>query len=106
MLSRWMLDPHITYLNHGTVGAPPRHVLVAQQSIRDEIERQPARVLLREVSHLAGSTAPGPTRMRQAAAAVAARLGAQERNLAFVDNATAGVNIVLRSLPLEPGDEI
>ena len=52
MLEHWALDPAITYLNHGTVGAPPRRVLAAQQAIRDEIERQPSRFLLRE---LAGS---------------------------------------------------
>jgi isopenicillin-N epimerase len=106
MLSRWMLDPAVTYLNHGTVGAPPRDVLAAQQAIRDEIERQPSRVLLRDVSHLADSGVAEETRMRQAAAVVAARLGAQGRDLAFVDNATAGINVVLRSRALEPGDEI
>ena len=37
MLERWALDPSILYLNHGTVGAPPRRVLEAQQKIRDEI---------------------------------------------------------------------
>ena len=30
LLDRWMLDPEITYLNHGTVGAVPRQVLAAQ----------------------------------------------------------------------------
>jgi isopenicillin-N epimerase len=39
MLEHWALDPGITYLNHGTVGAPPRRVLAAQQAIRDELER-------------------------------------------------------------------
>ena len=52
MRNEWMLDPAVTYLNHGTVGAPPRRVLVAQQQLRDEIERQPSRFLLRELSHV------------------------------------------------------
>ena len=39
MLAQWALDPAVTYLNHGTVGAPPRRVLAAQQAIRDRIER-------------------------------------------------------------------
>ena len=105
-LSDWPLDPAITYLNHGTVGVPPRRVLEAQQKIRDEIERQPSRVLLREVSGLVGAPASGQTRMRQAAARVAAFLHARADDLVFVDNATTGVNAVLRSLPLEPDDEI
>src|SRR5262249_32636112 len=51
-LELWRLDPSITHLNHGTVGAPPVRVLEAQQAIRDEIERQPAGYLLRELSEI------------------------------------------------------
>ena len=39
MLDDWMLDPGCTYLNHGTVGAPPKRVLAKQQALRDEMER-------------------------------------------------------------------
>jgi isopenicillin-N epimerase len=44
--------------------------------------------------------------MRQAAGSVAAFLGAEGKDLVFVDNATGGVNAVLRSFPFAPGDEI
>jgi isopenicillin-N epimerase len=44
--------------------------------------------------------------MRAAAEAVAAFVGARGEDLVFVDNATAGINAVLRSLPFEAGDEI
>ena len=47
---RWLLDPAVTYLNHGTVGAPPKAVLDHQRQIQDEIERQPAKFLLRELA--------------------------------------------------------
>ena len=106
LLDRWMLDPAITYLNHGTVGAVPRAVLAAQQIIREEMERQPSRFLLREVFPLVGVPRPEPSRMRQAAAAVGAFIGARGDDLVFVDNATAGVNAVLRSLTFEADDEI
>jgi isopenicillin-N epimerase len=106
LLDRWMLDPAITYLNHGTVGAVPRQVLAAQQAIREEMERQPSRFLLREVFPLVGVPRPEPSRMRQAAAAVGAFIGARRDDLVFVDNATAGMNAVLRSLTFEAGDEI
>jgi isopenicillin-N epimerase len=106
ILNRWMLDPEITYLNHGTVGAVPRAVLAAQQAIRDEMERQPSRFLLREVYPLAGAAGLTPTRMRRAADAVASFLGARGDDVVFVDNATAGVNAVIRSLPFRAGDEI
>jgi isopenicillin-N epimerase len=106
MLPHWPLDPEVTYLNHGTVGVAPRRVLAAQQAIRDEMERQPSRFLLRQVSHLAGVPRQEPTRLRQAAAAVASFIGTNGDDVVFVDNATTGINAVLRSLPLEPGDEI
>jgi isopenicillin-N epimerase len=105
--AEWLLDPDITYLSHGTVGATPRRVLAAQQAIRDEIERQPARFLLRELAEVGhGMPCPWQPRLRAAADAVAAFLGAEGKDLAFVDNATTGANAVLRSLDLREGDEI
>ena len=107
MLEHFALDPAITYLNHGTVGAPPRRVLAVQQAIRDEIELQPSRYLLRELSEICvGAPRAEPPRLRTAAAEVAAFFGARGEDLVFVDNATTGANAVLRSLPLAPGDEI
>ena len=105
--AEWPLDPTITYLNHGTVGVTPRRMLAAQQQIRDEIELQPSRFLLRELTSISvGPPGGEPPRMRQAAAAVAAYLGAEPDDLVFVDNATTGANAVLRSFPLSAGDEI
>jgi isopenicillin-N epimerase len=106
-LDLWPLDPHILYLNHGTVGVTPRRVLATQQAIREEIERQPAQFLLRELADI-GDRAPRPegTRIRAAAGAVAEFLGARGEDLVFADNATTAINAVLRSLPLQAGDEI
>lgn len=92
----WPLEERAVYLNHGTVGVTPRTVMAAQNRIRDEIEAHPARFLLREL---------GP-RLRRAADRVAGELGGQGEDWVFVENATTGVNAVLRSLELEPGDEV
>jgi isopenicillin-N epimerase len=105
-LADWPLDPGVTYLNHGTVGVAPRRVLAAQQAIRDEMERAPSQFLLREVSSLVGVPTGRPSRLREAAGLVAAFAGAERDDLVFVDNTTTGVNAVLRSLPLQLGDEI
>jgi isopenicillin-N epimerase len=103
----WAIEPESIYLNHGTVGAPPRRVLEAQQAIRDQIERHPSRFLLRELSSvIVGARARPVPRLREAAAEVAAFVGAEPEDLVFVDNATSGANAVLRSLPLERGDEL
>ncbi|MEP6914556.1 MAG: aminotransferase class V-fold PLP-dependent enzyme [Acidobacteriota bacterium] len=106
-LTEWPLDPALTYLNHGTVGVTPRRILAIQQGIRDEIERQPSRFLLRELTRIVvGQPRPETPRLREAAEIVAAFLGARGDDLVFVDNATTGANAVLRSFPLMIGDEI
>jgi isopenicillin-N epimerase len=71
-------------------------VLAAQQRWRDAMERQPVRFMVREV----------PPALDRARAALAGFVGADPGDLVFVENATAGVNSVLRSLRFEPGDEI
>ena len=107
MRPEWSLEPRVTYLNHGTVGVTPNRVLAAQQAIRDEIERRPSDYLLRELTSIVvGRPRPDKPRMRQAADVVAEFLGARGDDLVFVDNATTGANAVLRSFPLEPGEEI
>lgn len=106
MRSEWALDPQVVYLNHGTVGCTPRRVLAAQQAIRDEIERQPSRFLLRELATPVVPLRTETPRLRVAAARIAAFVGARGEDLVFVDNATTGANAVLRSLRFSPGDEI
>jgi len=105
MRSEWLLDPDVTYLNHGTVGATPRRVLAHQRAITDEIERQPARFMLRELADEHGSMTTTP-RLRVAADAVAQFVGVAGEDLMFVDNITTGANAILRSFPFDQGDEI
>ncbi len=107
MLAEWPLDPRRTYLNHGTVGVTPLRVTAAQRAIADEIERQPSRFILRELTEITvGQRQRELPRLREAASVVARFLGARGEDLVFVDNATTGANAVLRSFPFEPGDEI
>ena len=109
-LDEFPLDRDGIYLNHGTVGVTPRAVLEARADLLEAMERHPARFMLRELMRLDASTAAtpasGPPRLREAAAKVAAFVGCDADGLVFVDNATSGVCAVLRSLRLEPGDEI
>ena len=106
MLEHWLLDPQDVYLNHGTVGVTPRRVLEAQQALRDAIERQPARFLVRELLSLDPGPSSRPIRLRTVADQVGSFLGARGEDIVFVDNASSGVNAVLRSLRLQAGDEI
>jgi isopenicillin-N epimerase len=90
------LDPAWTFLNHGSFGACPAPVLAAQDGFRERLERQPVRFLDRELPGLLAET-----RGR-----LGAFLGADPEGLAFVPNATTGVNAVLASVRFRPGDEL
>jgi len=92
----WLLDREIIFLNHGSFGATPRVVLARQGELRARMEREPVRFLVRELEPLLDSTR----------AELASFIGASPADLAFVPNATSGVNAVLRSLELHSGDEL
>ena len=94
--SLWCLDPAVTYLNHGSFGACPAAVLAVQSALRLEMERE-------SVDFLAVSL---QGRLNVAREELAAFLGADAADLAFVVNATTGINAVLRSLAFESDDEL
>lgn len=93
---RFALEPGTAFLNHGSFGAAPRAVLAAAGRWRRRMEANPDR-FMREVL---------PAALRRAAARLARFVRAREQDLVFVENATSGVNAVLRSLAFRPGDEI
>jgi isopenicillin-N epimerase len=96
LASYWTLDPTVHFLNHGSFGAVLAEVQEVQQDYRDRLEREPVDFILRQL----------PPLFDAARERVAEFIGADPEGLAFVSNATAGVNAVLRSLRFEPGDEL
>jgi isopenicillin-N epimerase len=92
----FLLDPEVAFLNHGSFGACPRPVFESYQARQRELEREPVDFIARRV----------PEILDGARAALAGYLGCAPADLAFVQNATTGVNLASRSLDLQPGDEI
>jgi len=92
----WLLDGDFLSVNHGSFGATPRVVLAAQQEWQRRMEAQPGRFF----------RAVLPDALRAAAERLAAFLGADGKDVAFVENATVGCNAVLRSLALAADDEV
>ena len=84
------------FLNHGSFGATPLVVQEEQSRIRAQMEAQPIRFFVR---HLPGA-------LSHSAALVAELVGARPEDLVLVDNATAGVNAVLRSIQVGEGDRL
>jgi isopenicillin-N epimerase len=95
MRQHWSLAAGLTFLNHGSFGACPRAVLDYQAELRTRLESSPVQFML--------GVTPELERLR---ASVAPFVGADPLDVVFVRNATEGVNAVLRSLVLEPGDEL
>jgi isopenicillin-N epimerase len=92
----FLLDPDTVFLNHGSFGACPAEVFAVYQQWQRELERNPVEFLGRRSAAL----------LWQARQQLAAYVGAAAQDLVFVANATTGVNVVARSLGLQPGDQV
>ncbi|WP_235908637.1 aminotransferase class V-fold PLP-dependent enzyme [Roseiconus nitratireducens] len=98
LAQHWVLNPEIDFLNHGSFGATPRVVLEAQREFLQQLERDPISFLAPERSLL--------PRLDQVRALLADLVHAPDQDIAFVRNATEGVNAVLRSFPFRSGDQV
>jgi isopenicillin-N epimerase len=92
----FLLDPAVIFLNHGSFGAAPRPVFDAYQNWQLQLERQPVLFLGRELNGF----------LKDSRLALGAYLHADADDLAYIPNATHGVNIIAHSLQFKPGDEI
>jgi isopenicillin-N epimerase len=96
LADKWLLDPEISFLNHGSFGACPTAVLERQAELRLRMEREPVRFFVREL----------PALLDQARDELARFVGVEAQDLVFVPNVTTAVNAALQSLHLAPGDEL
>ena len=92
----WSLEQSRLFLNHGSFGACPDFVIAEQRKWQELMEQEPVRFFEELMPGLLQSS-------RQA---LGKFLHCSPEDLAFVSNATSGVNTVLRSLQFERGDEI
>ena len=74
----WGLDPAVAMLNHGSFGACPRPILQRQSALRQQMEAEPVRFLVRQMQPL----------LDQSRQALAKLVGCGAEDLVFVSNAT------------------
>ncbi|HYJ13551.1 MAG TPA: aminotransferase class V-fold PLP-dependent enzyme [Thermomicrobiales bacterium] len=92
---QFMLDDDVVFLNHGSFGACPKPVWEVYTAWQRQLERQPVEFFSRHTPLLAS-----------ARTSLAAYLNIDPADMSFVANATSGINVIARSFPLAPGDEI
>lgn len=92
----FLLDPSVTFLNHGSFGATPKPVFKEYQRWQRELENQPVEFLGRRHTDL----------MFNSREVLAKYVGTSAENLIYTQNATIALNIVARSLNLKAGDEV
>ena len=94
--NEFLLDPSVIFLNHGSFGASPRPVFENYQYWQRELELQPVEFIGRRA----------PDLMRKARKELADYFHCGENDLVYVQNATYGMNVAVRAIPLGPGDEV
>ncbi|HBG75032.1 MAG: hypothetical protein A2X25_04505 [Chloroflexi bacterium GWB2_49_20] len=92
----FLIDPDVTFLNHGSFGATPKPVFSVYRDWQSRLESQPVLFLGRELDGL----------LFEAREKLGRYLNAAADDLVFIPNATFGVNVVASSLKLDQGDQI
>lgn len=96
MKDLFLLDPSVTFFNHGSFGACPKPVFREYQRWQLELERQPVEFMIRRFPEL----------MRSSRTVLAGYIGCEPEEIVYVPNATTACNLVARSFRFEPGDEV
>jgi isopenicillin-N epimerase len=94
--SQFLLDPSITFLNHGSFGACPKPIFDEFQRFQLELENDPVLFIQKKL----------PVYLKQAKIPFAKFINCNPEDFFFVPNPTVAINTIMRSLKLKAGDEI
>lgn len=96
MKSHFLLDPTITFLNHGSFGACPKPIFQEYQRFQLEFENAPVHFFLKKQRE----------HLQIAKECLAEYIGCSALDFFFTPNPTFAINTIMRSLDLKEGDEI
>lgn len=96
MQSQFLLNPNLTYLNHGSFGACPKPIFEEFQRFQSELETDAVEFI----------TKKQPKYLKTARESLAKFVGCEAQDLFFTSNPTFAINVIMRSIKLKKGDEI
>lgn len=96
MKSQFLLDPTITFLNHGSFGACPKPIFEEYQRFQLELETEPVLFIQKKVAGY----------LKVAREKLSTYMGCDSLDVFFTPNPTFAINTIMRSLDLQEGDEI
>lgn len=94
--SLFLLDPRITFLNHGSFGACPKPIFEDYQRWQLLLEREPIQFI----------TNTGIQILDKSKKALATYVNCDASDLIYMPNPTTALNTVIKNLDLKVGDEI
>lgn len=92
----FLLDPEYRHLNHGSFGACPKPIFEDYQKWQLKLERQPVDFFVNK----------GNIQLQKSKEALAQYINCDADNLVYTTNPTYAINIIAKSLDLQPGNEI
>ena len=96
MKNKFLLNPDITYLNHGSFGACPKMIFDDYQNWQNELEKEPVQFIINKA----------PIALKKSKECLAKFINCNSSDFFFTANPTFAVNTIMRSLNLSAGDEI
>ena len=93
--SQFMLDPKIIHLNHGSFGATPKPIFNSLVNWQKKLELNPSKHIYDTFDFL-----------KESRSSLASYINCDKDDVVFVPNPSTALNTIIKSLNLNPGDEI
>ncbi len=94
--TQFLLNINLTFLNHGSFGACPKPIFEEYQRFQLELESDPVDFIQQRQ----------PRYLKTARESLAQYVGCLAQDLFFTPNPTFAINVIMRSIKLNAGDEI
>ena len=93
--SQFMLDPRIIHLNHGSFGATPKPIFNSLVNWQKKLELNPSKHIYDTFDFL-----------KESRSSLASYINCDKDDVVFTPNPSTALNTIIKSLDLNPGDEI